>query len=201
MRFLATLGVGSCITVFVRSPDGRAFGLHLNGAFVMLSVRERRDAPPDPFSGTPKTGTSGQWGTGLEMYSGEMQELFRGVDPSQLRITLVGGWKKADFSGVVRKWVAEVLPGAAIDGSLLNRFEGFAWGQEDQALLQDQRFGVVALDSRTGKIVTHTKYAHDSVRHKCGPIPQSVLDEAAANALEVKETLQQIDPNSMPWES
>ncbi|KAJ1469259.1 hypothetical protein T484DRAFT_2183017 [Baffinella frigidus] len=49
VRFLATLWVTSCITVFVSGPDGRAFGVHLNSAFAMVSVRGRPDG--------------GRWGT------------------------------------------------------------------------------------------------------------------------------------------
>ena len=195
LRFLATLRVNGCIAVFASGPDGRAFGAHVNVALVVSSLRERRVA--------------GRWGTPLEKVSEALQEVFAGVDPSRVTISLVGGWRAMDgymmeelefhfpeeeavrsFSGVVRKWVGEALSGAAVDVSLLNRFEGFDYGPnspdtEEEELrckiecwLQGQFFGVVALDSHTGMVVSQTKYFPDRVQHQIGPVPRSVLEDA-----------------------
>jgi hypothetical protein len=195
LRFLATLRVNGCITVFASGPGGRAFGAHINVALVVSSLRESRDA--------------GRWGEPLEKVSEAMQEVFADVDPSRVTISLVGGWRAMDgymleelqfhfpeeeairsFSGVVRKWVDEALSGAAIDVSLLNRFEGYDYGPNSpdsgeeelrcklKCWLEGQFFGVVALDSHTGMVVSQTKYFPDRVQNQIGPVPRSVLDEA-----------------------
>ena len=224
-RFLATLRVNGCITVFVSSPDGRALAVHMTGAYVMISVRQGRGAVVSK-EGTGldrlETFDGSRWGVSLNQYSQKMQDLFRGVDPSQVTISLVGGWRKHDrvmaeelqfhfpgeealwcFSGVVRTWAAEALPGAVVDVELLNRFEGLEVGPSDpkdakRCLLQGQYFGVVALDTHTGKIVTHTKY-FDRPQHKLGPVPQSVLDDNARHTVKNRGEIRTFDPNYDAW--
>ena len=148
-RFIATVGVSVCIAVFARSPDGRAFGAHINNWSVhsSLYMHERR----------------GQGGMILENMSRAMQRVFRDVDPRKVTIRLVGGWEKnfntdgSSFSDVVQMWATEVLPGAAIDISLMNRFAGAEKAEDyDRCCSEGQVFQVVALDSHTGKVVTHS---------------------------------------------
>ena len=78
------------------------------------------------------------------------------------------------FSAVVRRCVAGALPGASIDTSLLNRFDGYGPGgtnsTEDS---RSQGFLVVALDSHTGKVVSHTKHEDQALEYL--PAPESVL--------------------------
>ena len=172
-RFLATVKVYTCIAVLASSPGGWAFGAHVNPISLSSSYAA---------------------------ISGALQSAFRGVDRKQVTIRLVGGHTKMDmaykdflqkhcpgeealFSAVVRKCVAEALPGAAIDTSLLNRFEGAGaadGGEADMKChVEGQLFQVVALDSHTGSVVTHTKFTAGEV---WPPVPKSVrshvLDES-----------------------
>ena len=81
------------------------------------------------------------------------------------------------FTAVVRRCVAGALPGASIDTSLLNRFDGHGVGgtnvTEDS---RSQGFLVVALDSYTGKVVSQTK--HEDQLRDFLPVPESVLGDA-----------------------
>ena len=67
-RFLATLWVSTCIAVFASSPDGRAFGAHINGGQLLFALEERRQR--------------GGEGMILEEVSRAMQDTFRDVDNS-----------------------------------------------------------------------------------------------------------------------
>ena len=168
-RFLATTYVMNCIAVLACSSDGRAFGAHVNPSALDASVYEIK--------------VQGHGSMILENMSKAMQRVFRDVDHSEVTISLVGGWKRTDFStelkerypaeetmwsfsAVVRRCVAEALPGASIDTSLLNRCEGLAL--EDRTVMdlvrvgcQGQFFQVVALDSHTGKVETQTPQSTD----------------------------------------
>ena len=198
-RFLATIWVSSCITVFASGPHCRAFGAHVNGAQLLGSIMDERK----PLLQFRKV---------LEDVSTSMQDVFRDVESSQVTISLVGGYTKQDysgmerlklffpeeealwcFSGVMRRWAAEALPGALIDVSLLNRFDGADWSESvqnkaghweapdrDQLMRQGQLFQVVALDSYTGNIVTQTKDEEL-------PVPQSVLDDACKRSQELRD--------------
>ncbi|KAJ1495337.1 hypothetical protein T484DRAFT_1763059 [Baffinella frigidus] len=191
-RFLATINVYSCIAVFASSPDGRAFGAHINLSSLLSSLYENR--------------RRGQGGMILSNMSKALQRVFRKVDQSKVTISLVGGHEKMDhsialetkyytkeeamwrFSGVVRRCVAEALPGASIDVSLLNRFDGVdvvTLEMEAQCCYQGQRFQVVALDSHTGNVVTQTKYTHDCVHGKVGPVSESVVLSAGKHVQEM----------------
>jgi len=78
------------------------------------------------------------------------------------------------FSAVVRRCVAGALPGASIDTSLLNRFDGYGpEGAKSTADSRSQGFLVVALDSYTGKVVSQTKRKDQVLAHM--PVPESVL--------------------------
>ena len=120
--------------MFASGPDGRAFGAHINLISVSSSLHAIK--------------VLGKGGTILENMSRGMKRAFRKADLSHVTISLVGGHKKMDldqvlqryspeeeamwtFSGVVRRCVAEALPGATVDASLLNRFEGIADLQEE----------------------------------------------------------------------
>ena len=115
-RFLATLGVSSCITVFATSPDGQAFGAHVSSASLAIWY----------------AGIQSRWkgGAFMEDFWRAMQDVFRGVDPSLVTINLVGGYTRMDlelssglkkiypdepsmwcFSGVMQRAVSEALPG------------------------------------------------------------------------------------------
>jgi len=157
----------------------------------------------------------GKGSTILENMSKAMKRAFRKVDLSKVTISLVGGHTKMDldqvlqryspedeamwrFSAVVRRCVSEALPGAAIDASLLNRFEGKAGMPEEveehECCVQGQRFQVVALDSLTGKIVTQTKYTEERVRGKVGPVPESVLRDSDRHEEELSARIEKIFP-------
>ena len=86
--------------------------------------------------------------------------------------------------------VKDALPGASIDTSLLNRFAGVR--DVDVRRTSGQNFHVVALDSHTGKVVTHSRYepiyldgykppdpgykpTSRRVHGKAGPVPESVF--------------------------
>ena len=192
-RFLATVNVYSSIALFATGPDCRAFGAHFNFA-ALLQI----DLDRDPSRGdAPAPGSMF-----LDNMSRALQRAFRDVDPSEVTIKLVGGHEKTDYydnknaaksgeeatkrySDLVRRCVAEALPGASVDTSLLHRFEGgdaCDWFEVEHACcVQGQRFQVVVLDSHTGKVVTQTKYTDECVEGKIGPVPESVLRNAATH--------------------
>ncbi|KAJ1474631.1 hypothetical protein T484DRAFT_1970166 [Baffinella frigidus] len=173
-RFLSTTNVMNGIAVLVSSSDGRAFGTHVN--------------PDSLFSSLYENNVRGQKKGRiiLENMSRALRRVFRDVDPSRVTISLVGGWKKMDlhpelretyfpeeeamwsFSAVVRRCVAEALPGASIDESRLNHCEGVEWREytaknQLRCTLQGQTFRVVALDSHTGEVETQTTDVTDCV--------------------------------------
>jgi len=189
-RFLATVNVYSSIALFATGPDRRAFGAHINFAALLHSDRDWPGIVIAPGSML------------LDNMSRALQRAFRHVDPSEVTIKLVGGHEKTDhydgcnaatsgeeapkrYSDLVRRCVAEALPGASVDTSLLHRFEGgdaCDWFEVEHACcVQGQRFQVVALDSHTGNVVTQTQYTDDCVQGKIGPVPESLLRNAVTH--------------------
>jgi len=186
-RFLATTGLYNCIAVFASSVGGRAFGAHIDQEALHSSLYD--------------INVRGQGGMILENMSRAMQRVFRDVDNTRVTISLVGGWKKADFvkdlqetyfpeeedmwhfSAVVRRCVEEALPGASIDTSRLNVFDGLEFDQcttrnKFRCTRQGQAFRVVVLLSNTGRIETQTTDETDLTAEfgPTGPqVPISVL--------------------------
>jgi hypothetical protein len=215
-RFLATTGVLNCIAVLASSPDGRAFGAHINNAALLASLHATK-VLWGPACTRP---ASGQGGMILENMSRAMQRAFRDVEPSQVTISLVGGHKKMDllkelkgtyypeeeemwrFSGVVRRCVAEALPGARIDTSLLNRFNGveresFTMDNKFRCFRQGQAYRVVVLDSHTGNVemqsTDHSDFTTSKAERRHGYpdflLPESVYEEECDSRMEVRQEL------------
>ncbi|KAJ1483697.1 hypothetical protein T484DRAFT_2021386 [Baffinella frigidus] len=216
-RYLATHTVLDRVAVFA-SADGRAFGAHVNppalhASLFELSVRGRLNHTAGCEGGRDHAAGCGG-GVILENMSRAMQRVFRGVDPREVTISLVGGWTKADlhpelrdkyypheeamwrFSAVVRRCVEEALPGAVIDTSLLNRVDGLAREEYTpknrlRCVRQGQAARVVVLDSHTGRVETQTSDVADlrCVEKYVSPgvmLPESVMVDSLRHDEEMR---------------
>jgi hypothetical protein len=81
LRFLATVLLYDCITVFASSPGHLALGAHINTRMLLKSLDDVE-----------------VWGRGgLPVLAKNLALVFRDVDPSQVTISLVGGHKNKDL--------------------------------------------------------------------------------------------------------
>jgi hypothetical protein len=175
-QFLATFGICNCIAVFVNSPGQAAFCTHINPQSFEYGLDElkfRRQVSGGVVVSIFKT------------MSDALTTAFKDVKNSEITVSLVGGWKLADihprmnlekyykqdktlrtFSAVVLKCVKDALPGAKINTSCLNNFDGVSWADRTpysklKKMAQGQSYDIAALDTHTGQIHLQTSsFAH-----------------------------------------
>ena len=144
-RFLATMGVFTCIALFARSASGRAFAAHIPIMACHYALGDAKHAM-------------------LEEVTVALKWVFRKESMGDVKVSLVGGQQAQDndmrcsFSGLVKACVKRAGIND-VDASLLNIFPGVplsATFEQDQAE-KDQSFQLAALDRETGKVVVHTR--------------------------------------------
>jgi hypothetical protein len=172
-RFLATCSICNCIAVFVTSPGHTAFCAHINPAsfgFGLDELRIRRQVGGGAVVSIFKT------------MSDALKQAFKNVKTSEISVSLVGGWKFGDhdkrldmakyykndktlqtFSSIVLKWVKDTLPGANVDTSFLNYFNGVSWKDRTsrsklKKIGQGESFNIAAMDTHTGQIHVQTSH-------------------------------------------
>jgi hypothetical protein len=170
-QFLATFGICNCIAVFATSPGQTAFCTHINPGSFVWGLEE--------FKFRKKVGGGGVVSI-FKTMSDALTTAFKDVKTSSITVSLVGGWKLADhhkkwnldkifkndkglrlFSTVVLKCVKDALPGAKIDTSYLNRFDGISWTNrtiysKHKKIANGESYDVAALDILTGQIHLQT---------------------------------------------
>lgn len=171
-RFLATIGVFSCIAVFAWEPSGRAFGAHIAMPTLHLAARQNPNSK-----------------LLLPEICAALKFTFKKVlDLKTVRVHLVGGQAAQDvdkglassFPGDPRKhsfaWHvigAVQAAGLKLDQEstlLLNVFPGIPFHPrfEQEQRCKGHSFSLVGLDRRTGNLVTHTLFENsDSYRMAC----------------------------------
>jgi len=141
-----------------------------------------------------------------------MKEVFSDTKNSDLRISLVGGWRLADlhptlrekyyptekslwkFSAVVRKFAIDAFPGASLDTSELNRFDGVSW--EDRTAYAKMKrvavgeaFRIAVLDTSDGKISVQTTDLCDLTDNRSAgaSIPSRIVLECEQHLLDMQQ--------------
>jgi hypothetical protein len=144
-RFLATMGVFTCIALFARSASGRAFAAHIPISACHFVLPKR---------------------TFLNEVTSALKLAFRNESMKDVKVSLVGGQGAQDddkalgckFSTLVKQCVLKAGI-SDIDDRLLNIFPGVRFHryfEEDQAE-KHQSFQLAALDRETGHVVVHTR--------------------------------------------
>ena len=146
-RFLATMGVFTCIALFARSISGRAFAAHIPIGACHFVLSERKH----PF---------------LEEVTLALKWVFRKESPADVKVSLVGGQAAQDndkalgcrFSDLVKACVKRAGV-HNIDDRLLNVFPGVPFSPKFEQIQarKHQSFQLVALDRETGQVVVHTR--------------------------------------------
>lgn len=174
-RFMATTGVFSCITVFAWSKatcansPGLCFGAHVSLGALLRGLRACTQAKHDIDRA-------------LAPLLLRLRRCFQG-STQDIILTLVGGHRVMDSIGLEAllpndrdKWsfawhiknacdiALEGIPNHVVwNTNLLLRFEGEmieTEADEDRVRKKNMNFMVVALDTVTGHLLTHTKYAN-----------------------------------------
>ena len=183
-RYLATTGVANCLAVFVSSPTGRSFGAHLNLVSLYYSMEEAKAHGGGVFQNMVDA----------------LKNSFKNSEPCELSVHIVGGWIHADlgtkgkqkfertqkqmwsFSGEVVECIKQALPGAKIDTSKMNIFQGVSWENRNQqtklkCIVQGDAYRIAVLDSHTGKVyVQQTNLGDFCIGKGCGVMfPEWVL--------------------------
>jgi hypothetical protein len=178
-RFLATLGICNCICIFAKSKT-TSFCAHLNPISFEYGLRELK------FRQT----IGGEVCVSIfKTMADSLMEAFKGVRNQDITVSLVGGWKLANygtpsrmdlskyykhdkrlrtFSSIVLKFVNDTLPDAKIDTTYLNRFDGVSWEKRTtyskvRKIAEGQSYSVAVLDTQTGKIHLQTSSITDMV--------------------------------------
>ena len=183
-RILATMHVLTCITVFaVCKKDGTCFGAHiyLRTVLGILWRSQKAALRSGRIPNLKKVDV-------LPTVTSALTKAFSHVSPSEVSVALVGGHKAMDtgigsyfhgdkerdkLSWQVRNTVEKALPGAAIDSSLLCRFDGAdIMSMRDEARLcyYGQRYHVLGIDRWTDKVISQTKYCEGA-----GCVPEGVM--------------------------
>ena len=146
-RFLATMGVFTCIALFARSASGRAFAAHIPIMACHYALGDAKHAM-------------------LEEVTVALKWVFRKEPMAGVKVSLVGGQQAQDndkalrcsFSGLVKACV-ERAGIKDVDASLLNIFPGIPFSAtfEQEQAVKDQSFQLAALDRETGHVVVHTR--------------------------------------------
>lgn len=159
-RFLATMGIFTCIAIFGWSPtSGRAFAAHVPSSACHYAITQKRRRQQL-----------------LPQITKTLQWTFRKEDISSVRIHLVGGQEFQDlhdrllhsvFVGEQRRFSWHVKQAVLdsgvkcgnIDETYLNVFPGmpFEIQFEQKQASKNQSFQMAALDRETGTVVVHTK--------------------------------------------
>ena len=146
-RFLATMGVFTCIALFARSESGRAFAVHIPIGACHCVLKEKKH----PF---------------LEEVTVALKWVFRKEDVDKVKVTLAGGQEAQDNDVALgcrfSKLVKECVKRAGIhniDDRLLNIFPGvpFSLRFEENQARDNQSFQLIALDRETGQVVVQTR--------------------------------------------
>ena len=147
-RFLATMGVFSCIALFAKSTSGRAFAAHIPIGACHHCVLSNEKHPV------------------LEEVTVALKWVFRKESLEDVHVSLVGGQEAQDkdkalgcrFSVLVKACV-ERAGIHSIDDRLLNIFPGvpFSVTFEQEQARKHQSFQLVALDRETGHVVVQTR--------------------------------------------
>lgn len=147
-RFLATMGVFTCIAVFARAESGRAFAAHVPLGSCHFASREH---------GHPM----------LEEMVVALKWVFRKEKnaATNVKVTLVGGQGVQDHDRALNHKFSEIVKDAVlragisqIDERLLNVFPGVQFNprfEQEQAEIH-QSFQLAALDRKSGHVVVHT---------------------------------------------
>ena len=143
-RFLATMGVFTCIALFARSASGRAFAAHIPIGACHFVLPKR---------------------TFLEEVTTALKWVFRKESMKDVKVSLVGGQGVQDedkalgckFSTLVKQCVQKAGI-SNIDDRLLNIFPGVPFHRhfEEEQAEKHQSFQLAALDRETGQMVVHT---------------------------------------------
>ena len=164
---VATPSVYNCITVFASCPGGPTFGAHIGPAAFEYGVAEH----------TIRRRISGGGSPIFKGMSDALKKGYKDVRNSDITISLVGGWALTDpltqdvkfykkqkihtFSAVVLKCLRDCLPGARIDVSRLNRFNGVSWKDRTVhtkllATARGETYRLAAIETESGKIWLQT---------------------------------------------
>jgi hypothetical protein len=195
-RYLATTGAANCLTVFAHTPTGSSFGAHLNLVSMFYSLEEAK-----------------VYGGGVfQNMVDAMKKAFGCVNNEDISIFIVGGWMKADFgtkrkqayqrtqermwsfSGVVLDCLKTSLPGASIDTSNMNLFNGVSWEDRTQktklkCIIDGHAFRFVVLDTRTGMVYIQKTNLGDFCFGKGSGVmfPESVMVSSLIDLSEMHE--------------
>ena len=147
-RFLATMGVFTCIAVFARAESGRAFAAHIPVGACHFAARERK--PPM-----------------LEEMVLALKWVFRKEkNLASVKVTLVGGQGMQDYDRPLKCSFSKIVKDAVsragisqVDEKLLNIFPGVPFHPlfEQEQAKNHQSFQLAALDRETGHVVVHTR--------------------------------------------
>ena len=201
-RYLATTGVANCLTVLAHTPMGATFGAHLNLVSMFYSLEEA------------KVRGGGVWQNMLDA----MKQAFDGVKNEDIKIFVVGGWMKADFgtkrkqafqrtqdhmwsfSGVVLDCLKTCLPGASIDTSNMNIFNGVSWEDRTQktklkCIIDGHAFRFVVIDTHTGVVYTQTTNLGDFCAGKGSGVmfPETVMISSLNDLSEMHKRVQKFN--------
>lgn len=177
-RFLATIHVLSCISVFAWFKDNKnsifALGAHIPIGAVLYGCKKG--------------------GAALSELIDTLRSIFKGCPLADVTVYVVGGHQATDndmalknyFPKDPRKWlfswhVLEALRSVGlpnIDTTLLNVFPGASLqelgeGAEVRLCAANMRFSIAALDLWTGKLLTHTN--HSYLFSGDSPVPELIL--------------------------
>ena len=183
-QYLATTGVANCLAVFVSSPTGPSFGVHLNLVSMHYSLEEAKVKGGGVFQSMVDV----------------LQRAFLCVDHSAITVSFVGGWINADlgtkmkqkyqrkqehmwsFSGIIVDCFKNAFPKAKMDTSRMNLFHGVSWERRSpktklKSIIDGDAYRFVVLDTHTGAVhVQRTNLGDFCVGKGIGVMfPNSVL--------------------------
>jgi hypothetical protein len=197
-HLLATTCLLNCVALFVYSPKGHGFCAHISPIALQCGLQEAVVMRKD--------------GVVFGNMLVRMKEVFSDTKNSDLRISLVGGWRLADlhptlrekyyptekslwkFSAVVRKFAIDAFPGASLDTSELNRFDGVSW--EDRTAYAKMKrvavgeaFRIAVLDTSDGKISVQTTDLCDLTDNRSAgaSIPSRIVLECEQHLLDMQQ--------------
>ena len=195
-RYLATTGVANCLSVFANTPTGCSFGAHLNLVSMFYSLEEAKVHGGGVFQNMVNA----------------MKKAFGGVNNEDIAIFVVGGWMKADFgtkmkqayylkqahmwsfSNVVLDCLKNALPGASIDTSRMNIFNGVSWEKRTQktklqCIVDGDAFRFVVLDTHTGVVYVQKTNLGDFCFGKGSGVmfPENVMISSVNDLAEMHE--------------
>jgi hypothetical protein len=197
---LATTGILNCIAVFASLPGGSALCAHISPSSLEYSLDEIKFLR--------------RGGLLFENMVDCLKRTFAGVNNADITINIVGGWRLADtypkleeiyyrkhpdkwtFSSVVLGCMKDALPGAKIDVSQLNRFDGVSWVDRTvfskmKRVAIGEAFRIVVLNTRTGMIDVQTTDITDLTGEQSVgvSIPECILNESVGHLSEMNRRI------------